>query len=261
MLIDPVTVLAQIINFLVLVLLLKRFLYKPITRAMAQRQQTIAAQLEQAAQQEALARQEAARLAQMQQDFSAHRDQRLAQLRTELDEQRLTLLEQAKAEVSDAKHRWHLALEQEQAAVLRRFQQQAIAVLTQTLRRALQDLATAPLERQMVETFLERLKTIPEPEQQILQRALQQSPATLYSSFPLEAATQQAITSALQAQTAERSAEPSFEVDPALGCGIALQVAGYQMAWNLADYLDDLERSVAAVEPLVATPSMEVLTP
>jgi F-type H+-transporting ATPase subunit b len=46
--IDGFTVIAQIINFLVLVWLLKRFLYGPITQAMAARQQKIAAALDDA---------------------------------------------------------------------------------------------------------------------------------------------------------------------------------------------------------------------
>ncbi|MGF1515674.1 MAG: F0F1 ATP synthase subunit delta [Elainellaceae cyanobacterium] len=255
MLIDPITVLAQIVNFLLLVLLLKHFLYGPITRAMAQRERTIAEQLMGAEQQEALAQQEAARLAQMQQDFAAHRDQRLAQLRSELDEQRLTLLKQAEAEVNATKRRWYRSLDQQKATVLRSFQQQAIAVLTQTLRQALKDLATVQLERQVVETFLERLETMPESEQQILQTALHQSPARICSSFPLEAAAQQAVTAALR-RLCKQPTEPTFEVDPALGCGIVVSVAGHTLGWNLAAYLNDVERRIAALDSPTNTDSI-----
>ena len=48
MLIDWFTVLAQIINFLVLVYLLKRFLYGRIIRAMDERERKIALRLEEA---------------------------------------------------------------------------------------------------------------------------------------------------------------------------------------------------------------------
>ncbi|HMR03616.1 MAG TPA: F0F1 ATP synthase subunit B, partial [Candidatus Competibacter phosphatis] len=46
--IDWFTVAAQIVNFLLLVWLLKRFLYRPVLDAMAARQQKIAAALEEA---------------------------------------------------------------------------------------------------------------------------------------------------------------------------------------------------------------------
>ena len=48
MLINPFTVLAQLVNFLILVWLLKRFLYKPILHAIDEREKGIAAQLAQA---------------------------------------------------------------------------------------------------------------------------------------------------------------------------------------------------------------------
>jgi F-type H+-transporting ATPase subunit b len=57
MLIDWFTVVAQIINFLILVYLLKRFLYKPILNAIDEREKRIASQLEDAAKQKAEANQ------------------------------------------------------------------------------------------------------------------------------------------------------------------------------------------------------------
>jgi len=43
------TVIAQIVNFLILVWLLKRFLYKPVLKAIAEREQKIASRLDAAA--------------------------------------------------------------------------------------------------------------------------------------------------------------------------------------------------------------------
>ncbi len=48
MLINWFTVLAQIVNFLILVYLLKRFLYGPIIRAMQEREKKIARRLQDA---------------------------------------------------------------------------------------------------------------------------------------------------------------------------------------------------------------------
>lgn len=248
MLIDPFTTLAQIVNFLILVWLLKRFLYGPITRAMAQREQTIADRLEQAAQQETSAQQEAERWRQMQQDFAAHRNQRIAQVRSQLKEQRLTLLKQAKDEVGDTKTRWYQALEQEKAGVLRAFRQQATYQLTQTVRQMLIDLADADLEQQMVAIFLKRLSQLSESERQILNVALTQAdgtPVVIRSSFPLTEATQQVLSEALQVATSDQITTPQFECDPALGCGIELRALGYKLDWNLAAYIDNLEHTLA----------------
>ena len=247
MLIDPFTVLAQIVNFLILVALLKHFLYGPITRAMTQREQTIAQQLEQAAQQEAVAQQEANRLRQMQQDFAAHRDQRLTELRSHLQDERLTLLAQAKDEVSQAKNRWYQALEQEKTCVLRRFRQHAAYQLTQTVRQVLTDLADADLEQQVVKLFLTRLRQLPESEQQGLQQALilaDGAPVVMRSSLPLSDNLQRAIADAVQA-VAPHPLTLTFETNPDLGCGIELRIPGYKLDWNLAAYLSNLEQTLA----------------
>lgn len=248
MLIDPFTVVAQIVNFLILVALLKHFLYGPITRAMTQREQTIAEQLEHAEQQETLALQETEKLQQMQRDFAAHREQRMAQLRSQLEDQRLTLLEAVEDEVEAARSRWFRALEQEKTTALRAFRQQAAYQLSQTIRQVLQDLADATLEQQMLTVFQRRLNQLPSAERQILHAALTQAdgtPILIRSSFPLAAASQTALTHGLQALTPETTIQPHFDLDPALGCGIELVAPGYKLAWNLDTYLDALEHNLA----------------
>ncbi len=246
MLIDPFTVLAQIVNFLILVLLLKRFLYGPITRAMAARKQTIIRQLEQAEQREASAQQEAQRLQQMQQDFAAHREQRLAQLRSQLDDERLTLLEQAEDEVEAARDRWYRGIAQEKSMVLHTFQQQATYQLTQTLHQVLRELADVSLEHQIAQQFLSRLTQLPATERTQLGAALTSSePVQLCSSFPLSAATQQAINETVRAIGPFSALQ--YELNPALGCGVELTVPGYCLAWNLSTYIDSLEQNLAQV--------------
>lgn len=248
MLIDPFTTLAQIVNFLILVALLRHFLYGPITRAMAQREQTIAERLEHAEQQETLAQQEAVRLRHMQQDFVAHRNQQIAQVRSHLKEQRLMLLKQAKDEVDDTRARWYKALDQEKAAVLRTFRQQTAYQLTQTLRQVLTDLADADLEQQVVAVFLKRLVQLPQLEQRALNVALTKAdgiPVVIRSSFSLMEVTREAMAAALQKAMVGSVPTLQFEIDSTLGCGIELRVPGYRLDWNLASYLDTLEHTLA----------------
>lgn len=248
MLIDPFTVLAQIVNFLILVALLKHFLYGPITRTMAQREQTIAEQLARAEQQELAAQTEAARMQQMQQDFAAHRDQRLAQLRSQIEDQRLNLVEQAEDEVETARTRWYRALDQERAMVLRAFRQQAAYQLMQTVRQVLIDLANADLEQQVVAKFLNRLGQLPESEQQALRAALTQADGAsmiIRSSFLLTEDTQHSLTEALQTAAKAQLVPIQFEINAALGCGIELRAPGYKLEWTLAAYLDNLEHNLA----------------
>ncbi|MGB3496477.1 MAG: hypothetical protein WBA57_27365 [Elainellaceae cyanobacterium] len=248
MLIDPFTVIAQIVNFLILVALLKHFLYGPITRAMAEREQAIAKQLEQAEQQETTARQETAKIQQMQQDFAAHHDQRQTQMRSQLEDQRLILFAAAKDEVDTARSRWLQALEQEKVTALRAFRQQAAHQLSQTIRQVLHDLADAKLEQQIVNTFLHRLDQLPPSEQQVLQSALRHAdgePLKIRSCFAIAPSSQTDLTAALQTLTPEQTIPLEFELDSTLDCGIELVTPGYKLAWNLDTYLNTLEHNLA----------------
>lgn len=263
MLIDSFTIVAQIVNVLVLVVLLKHFLYGPITRAMAQRERSITERLEQADQQEAVARQEAARLKSLQQDFAAHQDQRLAQLRSHLEDQRFTLLKQAKDEVDAARGRWYRALDQEKQSVLRTFRQQAGYQLTQAVRQMLIDLADTTLEQQVARTLVNRLKRLPESEQHRLQTAISQADGVsvvVRSSFPLKEPTQRILTEAIQTGATGQIPTPLFEIDATLGCGIEFSIPGYKLAWNVSAYLNDLEHHLARTLDQQRAPSSTTIS-
>ena len=82
MLINWFTVAAQIVNFLILAALLKRFLYGPIVSAMAAREERIASEMAVAAQKRQEAEQEEAAMSQKMQEIQAQRREMLAQAET-----------------------------------------------------------------------------------------------------------------------------------------------------------------------------------
>ncbi len=117
MLIDWFTVGAQALNFLILVWLMKRFLYQPILEAIDEREQRIAAELADADAKKAEAKQE--------RDEFQHKN-------TEFDQQRAALLSQATDEVNTERQR--LLDEARQAAdTLRAKRQDALQREQQTL--------------------------------------------------------------------------------------------------------------------------------
>ncbi|HVX26062.1 MAG TPA: hypothetical protein VHB70_06955 [Parafilimonas sp.] len=94
--IDWFTVLAQVINFLVLVFLLKRFLYKPVLNAIDTREKRIAAQLNDAAAKEADAVKERNLFQQKNADFDAQRAATFNAMTEEMKAERQKQLEQVR---------------------------------------------------------------------------------------------------------------------------------------------------------------------
>jgi F-type H+-transporting ATPase subunit b len=243
--IDWFTVVAQAINFLLLVWLLKRFLYKPILHAIDEREKGIAAQLAEAEATKAEAQKE--------RDDFQHKNEALDQARAGLlkkaeDEakaERQRLLDGARKDADALRAKRQDALRDEQLnlgkEIARWTQKQVFAVSRKTLA----DLATASLEERMVEVFVQRLSALTGAAKEELAATLKAStqPARVRSAFDLPPAQRKAIESAVN-KTFGAEAHVQFETAPELVSGIELSTNGQKVAWSIADYLATLEKSV-----------------
>jgi F-type H+-transporting ATPase subunit b len=238
-LIDWFTIVAQIVNFLVLILLLRRFLYRPILNAMQERERQVAERLESAAQERLQAEEERRRYEALNAELRKGYTQKQRQAEDEVDVWRKQALHDARLEVDDALHSWRRSLEQEKEAFgaeLRQFAvRQAYAIAGQALR----DLAEAPLEERMLELFLSRLEKNEIDLERFKDSARQG--LTLYSAFELPEHAQARIRAALRSKLGQ-DVSLRFEIQPELEAGIELlSVDGYQAAWNLKRYLQALD--------------------
>jgi F-type H+-transporting ATPase subunit b len=248
MLIDWFTVAAQVLNFLVLVALMKHFLYQPVLEAIAAREKRIADQIA-----DAVAKEKQAAV-----ERKTFEDKNAA-----FDKQRAGLLGKATADAQAEGQR--LAVEAQKAAdALAAQRQQALttqaAHLQQLLadraahevfavaRKTLADLANAGLEERMVEVFNRSLHDLTDPAKHTLGAALQQSaePALVRSHFELPAGQQAAIRNAVN-ETFSADVPLRFEAAGDAICGIELSAGGQKLAWTIDGYLRDLEREVAAL--------------
>ena len=250
MLIDFQTIFIQIINFLVLVALLKRFLYHPILKAMRQRERHINGQIQEAADQKAIAQAEAEHYLQMQASFEQKRERLKAQAQSEVETYRQELLTAAQVESEQMQLKWAETLRREQQHFLKTLRQNMGGELVKTLRFVLKDLAQTHLEDSVVEVFLQRLSELSDSEAATLAQAfshLGNAPLKLHSAFPLSLEQQTQIRQALlrYQSDAEILAEKIVvEQQPQLLCGIELNLPGYKLAWTLDHYLQTFESRV-----------------
>ncbi len=245
MLIDWFTVAAQVVNFLLLVWLLKRFLYKPILHAIDAREQRIAMQLADAEATKAEAQQE--------RDEFHHRNEALGEQRAALLSQ---ATDEAKAEgqrILDAARRDSDSLRAERQQALLRDQQSLNAEMGRRTqeevfaiaRRALTDLGGASLEARMTEVFARRLEASTDEEKEGLAEALATSsePVVVRSAFELPGEQRAAIQTALE-DSLSTEVQVRFEIAPDVISGIELSANGRKVSWSIANYLASLERSV-----------------
>ena len=242
MLINWFTVIAQIINFLILVFLLQRFLYKPIMQTIKKRQTMIEARWQDAEIAQEEAQREAGTYRQQQEKLRQQQETMTAQMVQKVEEQHNQLLTKARQEVEEMQKKWKEALLQEQNDFIRSLRQQIAEQTHVIARQALQDLANADLEQQMIASFCQRLQNIDENQKQIITQSLQDShqPIIIKSSFEISPESRQQITKALQIQIVSNN-PLEFQTSPDLICGIQVKLAAYVISWNLDDYLQTLE--------------------
>jgi len=245
MLIDWFTVGAQALNFVILVWLMRRFLYKPILDAIDAREQRIATVLADADAKQAAAHKERDEFQQKNEELDRQRATLLSQATEEANAERRRLLDAARqaADALRAKRQDTLRSDAHDLthAIRRRTQQEVFAIA----RQALTDLATASLEERMGEVFTRRLRALDGHAKADLAEALKTgtAPALVRSAFDLPAEQREAIHTALN-ETFSADIRIRFETAPELISGIELTTNGQKVAWSIADYLASLEKGV-----------------
>lgn len=245
MLIDPFTVVAQVVNFLVLVWLLRRVLYGPITRAMTARESRIRDEVEGArrlrAEADALGEQYRQQLA----DFESEQTSRFVEARAELDAWRHTHTQTVRTEVEAMRLRWQEALQQEKEAFLVELRHRAGREVLATVRRALRDLADSDVEARIVGRFLEQLQSLTAERRDELADAARADGGQLHvrTASALADTDRDRLQRAL-VDTFGAGLRVRFEAVPEVLGGVEVRAGGLKIAWTLDDYVASIEEAV-----------------
>jgi F-type H+-transporting ATPase subunit b len=245
MLADWFTIVAQALNFLILVWLMKRFLYKPVLDAIDEREKRIATELANADAKKAEAQKEHDEFQHKNTEFDQQRAALLSKATDEARAEGQRLLEEARKAAVDFSSKRQEALKNEEQtlhqAIRQRTQQEVFAIA----RKALQDLATVSLEERLGEVFTRRLRELNGKAKEALGEAIKTAsdPAVVHSTFDLPAEQRAAIQNALN-ETFSAEVRVQFETAPDLIGGIELTTNGQKVAWSIADYLTSLEEGV-----------------
>ncbi|MGK7907225.1 MAG: F0F1 ATP synthase subunit delta [Synechococcus sp.] len=243
MAIDWFTFCAQIVNFIILVLLLKRFLYGPILHTMQERQNRIDARWQEAEQQKVEAQRQAEHYRQQQKILERQQKTLLSEAKAAAEEVRQDLVKQVHLDVDRLQAEWQQTLERDRDEFLVTLKERIAREAWEIARRALQDTANVDIEQRVVEVFLERLAMLDEREQTLLQDSVREPGRHLAirSSFQLSSKTRQSLLDALQAHQMLGDSGVQFSIAPELIAGVELQVGDRVIAWSLESYLESLE--------------------
>jgi len=245
MLIDWFTVGAQIINFLILMWLLKHFLYQPVLNAIDKREQRIAMKLEQANKTQASATEQRLKFEGKNKELEQQHAILLEQTKSEVQATRQQLLAEARSEAENLRTQWQEALRKEQHNLSQGIATHVRQEVFDISRKTLAELADSNLEMQMVTMFIQRLQTLDEVEKTELCVQAEQAdcPVLIRSAFELPETQKTILTNTVKEILLFKHVI-QFEIEPELISGIELISSGHKIAWNIADYLSALETSI-----------------
>ena len=246
MLINWFTVAAQIVNFLILVALLKHFLYGPIVAAMTAREGRIAAQLTEAQQKRQAAEQEEASLRQKIREIEEQRQEMLTEAGRQAEAHKQELFSQARQEVEQIRQKWSASLRREKETFLQNLKQRLAQEVVAISRRALQEMGNLELEQRLTEVFLDRLRQLAPEEQTAIKESIQETGGELLitTAFELPEETRQKIATQVQEHFGQDLAL-RFATSGELLAGIELLTSSRKLAWSLGSFLDSLEEDLA----------------
>jgi F-type H+-transporting ATPase subunit b len=245
MLIDWFTVGAQVLNFAILVWLMKRFLYKPILHAIDEREKRITKELADADAKKADAQKERDEFQHKNEEFDQQRAALLSKATDEAQAERQRLLDEARKAAAALSSKRQETLRNEEhnlhRAISRRTQQEVFAIARKTLT----DLAGTSLEECMVDVFVRRLRELNAEEKGLLASALKASPGPVivHTTFDLPPAQCTSTEGAIK-ETLGKETRVRFETSPDLISGIELTTNGQKVAWSITDYLASLEKGI-----------------
>lgn len=243
--IDWLTVAAQWINFLILMWLLRRFLYQPIVQAMDKRQQTIAANARAAEQKMQQAEQEADNYRNKLAELEAHRTALMTEARQAADSEREKLAKQARTEFETLTQQWLHDLELEKTAFQNQLSNELGLLITATARKAVQDLTNRELEQALFDNFLNRLNALSAEEKQLLSESGREN-MVLSSSSELDESSRIRFADALN-RTLPSPVNVTFETLPDSRLGLMLTTPAYTLEWCIEHYFADLQAELDSV--------------
>ncbi len=248
MLFDWFTIVAQILNFLILMWLLKRFLYKPVLDAIDAREQRISTLLKETKASQEEAAEQQSTLTQKNAAFETEKTVLFEDVKSKAAAQQKQLLDRAAKDVATQRGQWLQALKNEQHALDQAINQRTRLEVLNVARRALTELSDSELEMQIVKVFMQRLETMTPKEREQFKQTVEGShnEVIVRSAFDFSDEQKMFLKEAIQ-RTLGAQTSLKFMIDTDLIGGIELVGNGHKLSWNIAAYLSDLDASIQSL--------------
>ncbi|MCW8820599.1 MAG: F0F1 ATP synthase subunit delta [Sulfurovum sp.] len=235
---DLTTFVLEMLNFLILVWLLKHFFYQPVLTIIEKRQAATekimvdATNIQEEA--EGLKSQYETKMAELDKEYATQK----ARIDEEMSAERMKRLASLDADIAIERKRRETLEEQKRSELERALERQAIHLAARFATRLLERVSGPELNAKLIDLAINELNSLTGDKQKTLRNILHDSGSTLkvVSAYHLDEQQRTALTNALS-QFSGQALVPEFSEDPALKAGISIMAGSWVMMANLRDEL------------------------
>lgn len=260
--IDWFTVIAQTLNFLILLWLLKRFLYRPIIAGLDAREKKIADILNEAESKKTQAQALESSYEKKLSDIENERINRLNSATKSAEDAAKEIIDEANLAADNLVKKRLQALQLEVNQLKQQVLHQSVQEIYAQCRKVLSDLAGVELDNIMFDNLIQRINQLDNELTTQLQAALTScdNKILIRATFELTADQLNCLQLSLQSKLVSDKQQPillSQTKVPELISGLELILSGWKMPWSVHNYLSELQQHLDSILELVPAPSTE----
>lgn len=252
--IDWFTFSAQIINFLILLWLLRKFLYGPLLSVMKNREEKISSRLEEASSKLKEAEDKSKEYQKKLEELEKQKSTWLDEAKEEAESFKLELMQETRNEVEKVRNKWMKPVETEKMMFLDELEEQSFQKIIGIVEHMVSDLADMALEKQAIHRFINRIKGMDDDERKQMIDAVDADRLEVATAYPTEEVDREQIDATIH-RLLESKKGCQYTHDPELGFGIEVRSNGWKIGWNMKGYLEELRSEVDTVFSQLKTKS------
>lgn len=251
--IDWFTLIAQVVNFLILVVVLRALLYKRIIKAMDEREARIAEKISSAEEKEARAEEIQKEFKNKRDEIDKKRDSIIAEAREDANQKANEIMAKAREEVEQKKEEWLAALRKDKENFVKKLNRKATDRVLTTARKILREMADEGLNSRIVHKFSSRLEGLTDDDIEEFRNALKDEGGemTIVSAFELDDDEMSSLISSIKDRFG--AVEATSKVASEKIAGVELRAGGKKLEWSIEEYIDELQEGIrVAFEQMTA---------
>ena len=240
--IDWFTVLAQIVNFVILLVLLKYFLYDKVIDALKKREEKISNRLEEAEKKNSEAEEKREEYESMKKKIEEEKEATLKDAEEKAKEKKKEIEKEAKEKIEQKRKDWEKQLEDQKDELLedvrRLISREAFSISA----KALKEIADEDLENKIIEKFIDKLDDLEKDEVDEIKETLKEAEKEMNvkTGYELSDKSRSKLEDAL-GEKFYKTADYNYSIDENIICGIEVKVKNRKLNWNFNDFIKELD--------------------